>query len=55
MNKQEFIKYLETTLIPDLVESGHDATAGDFLIAVKFLVGADYVDPEEVEAELTQY
>lgn len=55
MNKEEFIQYLETALIPDLIESGHDATAGDFLIAIKFLGGADYVDTEEVEAELTQY
>lgn len=55
MNKKEFLEYLETTLIPDLIESGHDATAGDFLIAVRFINGAEEVDPEEVEAELNQY
>lgn len=37
MNRNEFINYLEQTLIPDLKESGHTATAEDFSVAVRFL------------------
>jgi hypothetical protein len=36
-NKEEFVSYLESTLIPDLRESGRDATADDFQTAVYFI------------------
>jgi len=35
--KDKFVGYLENTLIPDLKESGMDATAEDFETAVKFI------------------
>lgn len=41
MEKQEFINYLTETLIPDLMESGHVATAQDFMRAVWFLENPD--------------
>lgn len=34
---EEFIEYLETTLIPDLKESGRDATAEDFEKCVEYM------------------
>jgi hypothetical protein len=43
MSKQEFIAYLVGTLIPDLKESGSDATANDFAAAVLFMQGAKEV------------
>ena len=42
--KEEFIAFLEGTLIPDLKESGTFATASDFSAAVLFLRGAEKVD-----------
>ena len=37
LTKEEYIAYLETTLIPDLRESGMEATAEDFETAVMLL------------------
>jgi hypothetical protein len=34
---EEFITYLENTLIPDLYESGRDATAEDFETCIKHM------------------
>ena len=39
-SKEEFIEYLENTLIPDLQDSGSMATAEDFATAVRFMKGA---------------
>lgn len=36
-DKYEFVEFLENTLIPDLKESGMDATAEDFETAVSFI------------------
>ena len=36
--KEEFIDYLEKTLIPDLIESGSNQTALDFAACVWFMV-----------------
>lgn len=41
MTREEYIKYLEETLIPDLLASGHVATAQDFMRAVWFLENPD--------------
>ena len=38
-SKEEFIEYLTYTLIPDLKDSGLDATAEDFETAVHFIKG----------------
>jgi hypothetical protein len=38
-SKQDFVEYLTDTLIPDLKESGMDATAEDFETAVHFMKG----------------
>jgi len=38
-DKQDFISFLKHTLIPDLKESGMDATAEDFETAVYFIEG----------------
>ena len=38
--KRDFIDYLRNTLIPDLRESGRDATADDFETAIKFMESA---------------
>lgn len=53
--KQRFIDYLKSTLIPDLIESGHTATAEDFrtcldLIEDKCVDGftVDVVQPKTV-------
>lgn len=35
--KEEFIRYLKETLIPDLQESGLDATAEDFEEAIYWM------------------
>jgi len=40
-SKEEFIDYLENTLIPDLKESDHVATAEDFETAVGFMRDGD--------------
>jgi hypothetical protein len=37
----EFIDYLQTRLIPDLKESGHELTAKDFEYCVQFMKGDD--------------
>ena len=42
--KEEFIAFLEGTLIPDLKESGTFATASDFSAAVLFMRGAEKVE-----------
>lgn len=36
-DKQAFIEFLESTLIPDLRRSGSDATADDFVTCIKFM------------------
>jgi hypothetical protein len=33
----DFIEFLETTLIPDLLDSGYDATAEDFQEAIRII------------------
>ena len=38
-SKLEFVEYLTYTLIPDLKESGMDATAEDFEMAVYYMKG----------------
>lgn len=35
--RKEFVKYLRTTLIPDLLESGRHFTAADFEVACQFI------------------
>lgn len=35
--RETFLDYLEESLIPDLIESGSEATAQDFRTAIKFL------------------
>jgi hypothetical protein len=37
MEDEQFIAYLEGTLIPDLRESGNDATADDFEFCLKII------------------
>ena len=52
MNEQtqdEFIAYLQRTLIPDLRESGKDATAEDFDTIIDFLQGATESNGWDVE------
>lgn len=44
ITKTEFIEYLRTTLIPDLLDSGHDRTAADLEAAILFMSGAEAVD-----------
>ena len=39
--RERFIEYLEEPLIPDLEESGHNFTAADFRIAVRFMRDED--------------
>jgi hypothetical protein len=46
--REEFVNYLETTLIPDLKESGHVNTAEDFETAVEFINNPDV---SEVDTE----
>lgn len=36
-NRQEFVDFLENTLIPDLKDSGHVETAKDFETAIEFI------------------
>lgn len=38
-SQEDFISYLQQTLIPDLVESGRFETAKDFRTAIKFMLG----------------
>tara|TARA_R100000700_G_scaffold17252_1_gene23831 strand:- start:4438 stop:4575 length:138 start_codon:yes stop_codon:yes gene_type:complete len=40
-NKADFVEYLETNLIPDLKESGLEATAEDFETAVYYIKGGE--------------
>lgn len=55
---QEFVDYLQNTLIPDLRESGNDETAGDFITAVQIIEGLMpnevLADPVEVASFLTE-
>jgi hypothetical protein len=37
MTAQDFVQYLESTLIPDLVTSGSIETATDFKMAAEFI------------------
>ena len=41
MTRTEFCDYLRNTLIPDLRESGSDATADDFETALGFIADTD--------------
>lgn len=43
--REDFVEYLITTLIPDLKESGRDATAEDFETAVSMI----WVEEEQIE------
>jgi hypothetical protein len=54
MTRKEFVQYLETTLIPDLIDSGREATASDFAVAIRFIEdpGVDEVDQEQVDYEI---
>lgn len=40
MTRDEFVEYLQNQLIPDLMDSGHEATADDFKVAVHFIMQA---------------
>lgn len=44
--KAEFIAYLQETLIPDLKDSGHFATAADFEACILFMTGTNKVKIE---------
>jgi hypothetical protein len=48
--KQEFINYLNDTLIPDLKQNGHEATAEDFEEAIFWLKSkeAEIKDQEKI-------
>lgn len=46
--REDFIEYLEETLIPDLYDSGMEETAKDFRVAVKFMRNPQL---DEVEME----
>lgn len=50
MTREEFIRYLKGTLIPDLRQSGSCATAADFAAAVLFMEGANEVEIGEDDA-----
>lgn len=39
--RDEFVAYLEDTLIPDLKEAGQEKTAIDFEIAIEFINNPD--------------
>jgi len=53
MTREEFVDYLEGSLIPDLRESGRNATADDFEVAVAFIedIGLDEVNYGEKTSE----
>lgn len=42
--KEEFIRYLEGTLLPDLIESGTEHTALDFKACLLFIKGSEAVE-----------
>jgi len=42
--KEDFIAYLEQTLVPDLKEEGKEATADDFESLISFMEGLDVVE-----------
>jgi len=42
--KEEFIRYLEGTLLPDLIEAGTEHTALDFKACLLFMKGSDSVE-----------
>lgn len=46
MDREEFLEYLELTLIPDLIASGRASTAADFQMAAQFIEDPllDHVD-----------
>lgn len=46
MNRKEFVSYLQETLIPDLRESGSDATVDDFKTAISMID----IPPDGMEA-----
>lgn len=50
MTKAEFVEYLKSTLIPDLIESGRDMTALDFMASIEFINGAEtvFLDNDEM-------
>jgi hypothetical protein len=52
MTRAEFLHYLKETLIPDLRQSGNNATAADFAAAALFIEGAIEVDIGEDDATL---
>jgi len=56
MTRQDFVQYLEDTLIPGLIESGMTATAADFKTAVCFIEDPEVaaVDREQIDAEVEQ-
>ena len=52
--REEFIEFLEKTLIPDLYESGKIATAEDFETAVFFMKGETVWD-EDLNEYIEEY
>ena len=50
MTKAEFVEYLKSTLIPDLIESERTMTALDFMAAIEFINGAKtvFLDNDEM-------
>lgn len=54
--KQSFINFLRETLIPDLIDSGTEATAEDFIIAVLFLENPswNHIDDKTMKKEFNK-
>ena len=52
--RDTFVDYLKGTLIPDLRESGSDATADDFMVAVAFIEDLGLEEVEVAFGETTQ-
>ena len=55
MTKEQYIIYLQKTLIPDLLESGSVATAFDFAKAVRFLMGVEVINDYFSDSGMAHY
>lgn len=53
--KADFVAYLQETLIPDLRESGKDATADDFETLILFINGARGMTPWVGSTRIADY
>ncbi len=53
-SKEEFLRFLKETLIPDLRASGTNATAASFHAAVLFIQGAKVVKIHDSSASVVQ-